>query len=97
MNYKKKYQKFFGYTDDEFIPCLVCGSTAVDIHHIVFRSQGGSDDITNLAPLCRRCHDASHNKVKGYVVTASDLQNLQLQNIIRNNLIKNKVKKLDKS
>ncbi len=34
----------------------VCRSRNVTPHHIQFRSQGGSDDRTNLVSLCERCH-----------------------------------------
>ena len=37
-----------------------CGNVATDSHHVVFRSQGGSDDWSNLAALCRTCHQAIH-------------------------------------
>jgi 5-methylcytosine-specific restriction endonuclease McrA len=58
-NHTKVYCSHFGYILDEFIPCEVCGSRAVDIHHIKARGMGGSknaNDITNLMALCRRCH-----------------------------------------
>ena len=32
-----------------------------DIHHKVFRSRGGGDDIDNLECLCRDCHNKIHN------------------------------------
>ena len=44
---------------DDFIPCEVCGSRAVDIHHIENRGSGGSlskDRIENLMAVCRPCH-----------------------------------------
>jgi 5-methylcytosine-specific restriction endonuclease McrA len=34
---------------------------AVDLHHIVFKSRGGTDDVENLIPLCRICHDHNSN------------------------------------
>ena len=49
----------FGYTGEDFIPCEVCGSKAVDIHHIHRRGMGGSvgaDKIENLMAVCRFCH-----------------------------------------
>ena len=44
---------------DDFIPCEVCGQSAVDIHHIQPRGMGGSkfrDTPDNLIALCRVCH-----------------------------------------
>ena len=49
----------FGYIGEDFIPCEVCGSMAVDIHHIHRRGMGGSKDadkIENLMAVCRSCH-----------------------------------------
>jgi 5-methylcytosine-specific restriction endonuclease McrA len=34
-----------------------CRASAVDVHHVVKRSQAGTDDAANLIALCRRCHD----------------------------------------
>ena len=33
-----------------------CGRPMGDAHHIIKRSQGGSDELTNLIGLCGRCH-----------------------------------------
>jgi len=58
-NHTKVYMKHFGYGIEDFIPCEVCNSRAVDIHHIDCRGMGGSkksDDIENLMALCRQCH-----------------------------------------
>jgi 5-methylcytosine-specific restriction endonuclease McrA len=54
--------KHFDYVGDDFIPCECCQSKAVDVHHIVFKSQGGKDEIKNLMALCRKCHDKAHNE-----------------------------------
>jgi hypothetical protein len=45
--------------------CLNCGYTPIEAHHIVFRSQMGSGQWRNLAPLCSRCHGFAH-KYKSY-------------------------------
>ena len=55
----KIYLDYFNYGLEDFIPCEVCGSKAVDIHHIESRGMGGSkyaDKIENLMALCRPCH-----------------------------------------
>ena len=55
----KIYMKYFDYVLDDFIPCEICGSRAVDIHHIENRGSGGSKDkdvIENLMALCRADH-----------------------------------------
>lgn len=44
--------------------CVNCGrggpETTLDVHHIVPRGKGGSNRLSNLALLCRQCHDAVH-------------------------------------
>jgi len=58
-NYTKIYLKYFGYAQDDYVPCEVCDNRAVDIHHIEARGMGGSKDkdlIENLMALCRQCH-----------------------------------------
>lgn len=54
QNYKKTYCKAFGYcmTNDQFIPSELSGCKAVDIHHIVDRS----NRIENLMALTREEH-----------------------------------------
>lgn len=54
------YLATFGYDVSDWIPCEVCNSTAVDIHHIESRGMGGSkksDEPSNLMALCRKCHE----------------------------------------
>lgn len=41
--------------------CLRCdkkfSAKKLSVHHLVPRSEGGSDDGTNLVTLCNKCHD----------------------------------------
>lgn len=37
--------------------CCRCQSIGVDVHHIVQEKDGGTDDMSNAAPLCQNCHD----------------------------------------
>lgn len=58
----KIYMDFFGYSEEDFIPCEVCSQRAVDIHHLKSRGMGGDpkkkkDVIENLMALCRKCHE----------------------------------------
>ena len=65
----KIYLRFFGYGEEDFIPCEVCGAKAVDIHHIDCRGMGGSkekDDVENLMALCRSCH-VEYGDKKGFM------------------------------
>ncbi|MFC2062673.1 HNH endonuclease [Chloroflexota bacterium] len=36
--------------------CCRCRSIGVQVHHIIPEEHGGSDDISNAAPLCPNCH-----------------------------------------
>jgi hypothetical protein len=37
-------------------------SEPLDVHHVIFRACGGSDDIDNLVPLCPSCHATIHRR-----------------------------------
>ena len=50
--------------------CSSCGwdKAVGDIHHIVQRSKGGTDDHTNLTYLCPNCHRIAHeHKIEKFV------------------------------
>lgn len=42
--------------------CQCCGkkNCRLEVHHIVFRRNGGSDNLENLVTLCEDCHKAVH-------------------------------------
>lgn len=41
--------------------CASCGNDdELEIHHIVPLCLGGTNNLTNLVPLCHRCHKAAH-------------------------------------
>ena len=42
--------------------CQCCGKKdcRLEVHHIKFRSNGGTDDEENLITLCKECHDGVH-------------------------------------
>lgn len=53
--------------------CRLCGRKGVDPHHIVMRSLGGRDEVSNALLTCRRCHDDIHGHVIKLDGTASSL------------------------
>ena len=55
----KIYMNHFGYGEQDFIPCEICGLRANDVHHIEGRGKG-KDVITNLMGLCRKHHKYAH-------------------------------------
>lgn len=75
-----------GYT------CQICGKkhTRLEVHHIVFRSQGGTDDENNLITLCEDCHAGIHS---GKIVLNRKPRKMNLKyatcmNIIRSRLLR---------
>ena len=56
---------YFNYKIHEDVLCEICGSPAIDIHHIEARGMGGSktkDVIENLMALCREHHEQFGDK-----------------------------------
>lgn len=60
----------------------------LEVHHIVFRSQGGSDEESNLITLCHTCHKNLHSgkirlklsgKVKGNLKYATQMNSIRKQ------------------
>ncbi len=43
--------------------CRCCGHRPPnELHHLIARSQGGSDTESNIVPLCRLCHGRVENR-----------------------------------
>tara|TARA_R110000824_G_scaffold64463_3_gene168383 strand:+ start:441 stop:749 length:309 start_codon:yes stop_codon:yes gene_type:complete len=61
----KVYMDFFDFGEQDFVPCEMCGSKAVDVHHLTKQSKFGSkkekDFIENLIGVCRDCHNNAEN------------------------------------
>lgn len=60
----------------------------LEVHHIVFRSQGGSDEESNLITLCHTCHNDLHSekihlklngKKKGNLKYATQMNSIRKQ------------------
>lgn len=71
--HKQVYMEHFGYCVEDVVLCEVCGGVACDIHHIEFKSQGGTDHLINLVALCRHDHDMAHGKIKDRFLSRDDL------------------------
>ena len=62
--------------------CILCNRPASDLHHIVSRSQGGSDHPHNLVSLCRVHHDLMHGIVwAGVGMTQQEAQQAAIEYI----------------
>jgi len=60
----------------------------LEVHHIVFRKNGGSDEQENLIVLCKTCHDDLHDgkislkkngKIKGQLKHATQMNSIRTQ------------------
>lgn len=72
--------------------CQICGAKHIrlEVHHIKYRSQGGTDDENNLITLCECCHKKIH---AGEIKVTLKVKKLRLKeathmNIIRSQLLK---------
>jgi len=63
-------------------------SEQLHVHHIVFKSQGGSDAPSNLITLCKKHHDALHKgKITFKKVKYNSLKSATTMNVIRARLL----------
>jgi 5-methylcytosine-specific restriction endonuclease McrA len=94
INYRYANTKAYVLDRDNYI-CKHCKGKSKDnrleVHHIIFRCNGGSDESNNLIVLCKTCHDNLHSdkitlkksgKLKGV------LKHTTQMNIIRHRILK---------
>lgn len=57
------------------VSCFKCGwnEAACDVHHIIPKKVGGTDDHENLTVLCPNCHRVAHAKDERDFPTFADL------------------------
>ena len=95
------YQKGFNYgfssrkeaiLNRDNYTCQICKAknTRLEVHHIIYRSNGGTDDENNLITLCKDCHKKIHSgEIKvNLKPKALKLKEATHMNIIRNQLLK---------
>jgi len=91
INYGFANTKAYVLTRDDYT-CQHCKGKSKDqrleVHHLVFRSQHGSDEETNLLTLCKTCHDGLHGgtitlkrtgKKKGNLLHATQMNSIRVQ------------------
>ena len=65
---------------------------ALEVHHIIFRSNGGSDEPDNLITLCRNCHRELHSGKINLSIKGLKRKNKQAaatqMNVLRSMIIK---------
>lgn len=93
INYGYANTKSYVLSRDKHI-CQNCKGRSkekrLEVHHIVYRSKGGSDKAENLMTLCKVCHDKVHDntiKLKGGKLKGNLLHATQM-NSIRKQLLK---------
>lgn len=96
------YQKGFNYgwssrreaiLNRDGYTCQICGKkhTRLEVHHIIFRSKGGTDDESNLITLCEDCHSGIHN---GSIVLTKKPKKLNLKHDTHMSIIRSKLLKV---
>jgi hypothetical protein len=91
INYGCANTRAYVLTRDDY-QCQQCkGKTKdkrLEVHHIIFRSQKGSDEETNLLTLCKTCHEDLHagtitlkkkGKRKGNLLHATQMNSIRVQ------------------
>ena len=95
------YQKGFNYEfssrrnailhRDQY-KCQLCNmkNTKLEVHHIIYRSRGGTDDETNLITLCSKCHGEVHSEgiILGKKPRKMQLKHATHMSIIRSRLLR---------
>lgn len=69
--------------------CQICGAkdTRLEVHHIRFRSQGGSDSMDNLVTLCKDCHGNVHSGELTFDKKVQSFKHASHMNIMRKRLV----------
>lgn len=63
-------------------------SSKLEVHHIKFRSQGGTDNPNNLITLCEKCHKKVHlGKLELNIKKHKELKSATVMNVIRKRLL----------
>ena len=78
--------------DRDGYKCHICKNkkkgVKLEVHHIIFRSNGGSDDADNLITLCHECHKKLHDgkiklslkgKPKGQLNHVTQMNSIRIQ------------------
>jgi len=91
INYGYANTKAYVLTRDHYT-CQQCQGKSrerrLEVHHLVFRSEQGSDEASNLLTLCKTCHDGLHagtitlkqqGKQKGTLLYATQMNSIRLQ------------------
>lgn len=69
--------------------CQICGEKDIrlEVHHIQFRSKGGSNRMDNLVTLCRDCHKQIHSGGLVFDKKIKSFKHASHMNIMRSRLV----------
>lgn len=69
--------------------CQICGArnTRLEVHHIQFRSQGGSDSMDNLVTLCKECHGKVHSGELTFDKNVKSFKHASHMNVMRKRIV----------
>lgn len=69
--------------------CQICGAKDIrlEIHHIQYRSKGGSNRIDNLVTLCSNCHSKIHSGELEFNRSVKSFKHASHMNIMKKRLI----------
>ena len=69
--------------------CQICGEkdTRLEIHHIQYRSKGGSNRMDNLVTLCQECHGKIHSGELDFNKPVKSFKDASHMNIMRKRLV----------
>lgn len=69
--------------------CQICGEkdTRLEVHHIQYRSKGGSNRMDNLVTLCSDCHDKIHDGELEFNRNVKSFKHASHMNIMRKRLV----------
>ncbi|MEA1967798.1 MAG: RRXRR domain-containing protein [Thermodesulfobacteriota bacterium] len=93
INYGFANTKAYILNRDNYTCCHCKGKTKnskLEVHHIIFRKNGGSDEPENLITLCKTCHDKLHTgnvKLKRQGKKKGNLKHATQMNSIRKQLL----------
>ena len=73
--------------------CQCCGKkhTRLEVHHIIFRSKGDTNDENNLIAVCKECHDAIH---AGTLILNKKPKKLNLKHATHTSIIRSQLLKI---
>ena len=82
-------KEFILYRDNHTCQICKCKNKKLQVHHIIERSKGGTNEPKNLTTLCVECHEKVHNgEIENFKVKKSKTKSATQANIISSQISK---------